>query len=150
MDRDALLLHYQKTREDLLSAIEGLRDTAMLESSLDGWSVKDHLIHVAAWDDLRTGEILRISAGFQAAWPRSITRAQVEDFNALTHDTHAGLSLTQAKWELDTSRQRMIDAIDSAPSRGLDPSLYGHVGIAGVHEAEHADMIKRWRTTKGL
>jgi uncharacterized damage-inducible protein DinB len=50
-DRDALLQHYQKTRDELLSAVDGLSDELMTEMSIDSWSVKDHLTHVAAWDD---------------------------------------------------------------------------------------------------
>jgi hypothetical protein len=42
-DRDAVLQQYQKTRDELLSAIDGLSDELMTEMSLDGWSVKDHL-----------------------------------------------------------------------------------------------------------
>jgi hypothetical protein len=79
-----------------------------------------------------------------------MTREQVESFNALTHDLRLGLSLAQARWELEVSRQRVIDAITSAPTRGLDGSLYGHVGLVGFHEAEHADMITRWRGETGV
>ncbi len=52
-DKEGLLRHYRQTREDLLSAIEGLSDALLTEPSLDGWSVKDHLAHIAAWDDIR-------------------------------------------------------------------------------------------------
>lgn len=51
-DRDALLKHYEQMREELLSAIHGLSDGLMTEPSLDGWSVKDHLAHLALWDDI--------------------------------------------------------------------------------------------------
>ena len=69
-DRDALLQHYRQSREELLSAIRGLSDQLMTEPSLDGWSVKDHLAHVALWDDIRASEVDRISAGHDSAWPR--------------------------------------------------------------------------------
>ena len=67
MDRNALLQHYQQLREELLSAIDGLSDELITEPSLDGWSVKDHLIHAALWDDLRASEVVRISAGHASA-----------------------------------------------------------------------------------
>lgn len=70
-DRDALLDHYRKTRADLLAAIDGLGDEAMSEPSLDGWSVKDHLLHLASWDDIRAQEVARISAGHDSAWRMS-------------------------------------------------------------------------------
>ena len=52
-DRDALLRHYRQMRTELLAAIDGLSDEALVEPSLDGWSVKDHLAHIAHWDEIR-------------------------------------------------------------------------------------------------
>ena len=40
----ALRAQYEAVREPLLHALEGLTDEQMLEPSLDGWSVKDHLV----------------------------------------------------------------------------------------------------------
>jgi len=66
--RDGLLKHYQQTRQQLVAAIHGLSDQQLLDTSLDGWSVKDHLAHVAHWDEIRATEVLRISAGHESAW----------------------------------------------------------------------------------
>src|SRR5919198_5597576 len=145
-DRDALLQHYRRTREELLSAIDGLSDEWMTEPALDGWSVKDHLAHLALWDDIRASEVVRISAGHDSAW--RMTDEQEEAFNALGQALRRALSLDQVRWELATSRQRLLDAISSATPRGLDGSLYGEAGLRSSHEAVHAGWIKRWRGTE--
>jgi len=145
-DRDELLRDYRQTREDLLAAIEGLSDELMTEPSLDGWSVKDHLAHLALWDDVRAAEVARISAGHESAWR---TGEQDDAYNALGHELRRGLSLDQVRWELATSRQRLLDAISSASARGLDGSLYGDAGLRSGHEAEHTAWIKRWRSGAG-
>ena len=147
-DRDALLQHYRQTRAELLSAIHGLSDELMTEPSLDGWSVKDHLAHLALWDNIRASEVVRISAGHDSAW--RMTSAQDEAYNALAHDLRLALSPDQARWELATSRQRLLDAISSATARGLDASLYGEAGLRSSHEAEHTGWIKRWRGERGI
>jgi len=147
-DRDELLRHYRQMRADLLSAIDGLSEELMTERSLDGWSVKDHLAHLALWDDVRASEVARISAGHDSAW--RMTGEQDEAYNALGHDLRLGMSLSQVRWELETSRRRLLEAISSATARGLDASLYGEAGLRGSHEAEHAGWIKRWRGEKGL
>jgi uncharacterized damage-inducible protein DinB len=147
-DREALLLHYRQTREELLSAIHGLNDELMTEPSLDGWSVKDHLAHLALWDDLRASEVVRISAGHDSAW--RMTEEQDEALNAVAHSVRAALSLEQVRWELATSRQRLLDAISSARPRGLDAALYGEAGLLSQHEARHAAWIKRWRGERGV
>jgi uncharacterized damage-inducible protein DinB len=147
-DRDGLLRHYRQTRDELLSAIDGLGDELMTEASLDGWSVKDHLAHLAHWDDARASEVVRISAGHDSAWRMS--GDQDAAYNALAYELRLALPLEQVKWELATSRQRLLDAISSATARGLDVSLYGEAGLRSSHEAQHAGWIKRWRDERGV
>jgi uncharacterized damage-inducible protein DinB len=147
-DRNALLQHYRRTREELLAAIADLSDSLLTEPSLDGWSIKDHLAHLALWDDIRASEVVRISAGHSSAW--RMTGEQDESYNALGHALRGDLSLNQVRWELETSRQRLLEAIEAATARGLDASLYGEAGLRSGHEAEHTGWIKRWRTERGV
>jgi hypothetical protein len=77
-DRDDLLKEYRQTRADLLAMLEGLTDEQMTDPSLDGWSVADHLGHLAVWDELRAAEVGRISAGHDSVWrmsPRKMRRS---------------------------------------------------------------------------
>jgi uncharacterized damage-inducible protein DinB len=147
-DRDALLRHYHETREGLLAAIHGLTDAQMTDPSIDGWSVKDHLAHLALWDDVRASEVTRISAGHDSAW--RMTYEQAETYNAIAYPARRALSLAQVRWELATSRARLVDAIAAATPRGLDPSLYSETGLRSTHESEHAGWIKRWRGERGF
>ena len=93
-------------------------------------------------------EISRISAGYSYAWP-PIGEDQTNEFNAFIQGLRKDLPLEQVKWELETSRQRVLDAIDSATDRGLDGSLYGEAGLYSTHEATHTRWIARWRSEKG-
>ena len=147
-DRDGLLRHYRQMREELLAALDGLSDALMTERSLDGWSVKDHLAHLALWDDLRAAEVLRISVGHGPVC--RMTEEQATVVNELSHALRRELSLAQVRWELAASRQRVLDAIASATPRALDPSLYGDAGLRSTHEAEHTGWIRRWRREKGV
>jgi uncharacterized damage-inducible protein DinB len=97
-DREALLEHYRQTRQGLLAAIEGLSEAQMTEPSLDGWSVKDHLAHLAQWDDIRASEVVRISAGYDSAW--RMTGEQDAAYNDLQYALRRSLSLDQIRWEL--------------------------------------------------
>lgn len=146
--RDGLLGQYRKSRDELLSAIDGVSEAELIAPTLDGWSVKDHLAHLAVWDDIRASEVERISAGHESAWrmPGELDAA----YNAIAYELRRDLSLVQARWELETSRQRLLDAISSATERGLDPSHYGEAGLVSGHEAQHTTWIRRWRTENGL
>ena len=147
-DREQLLEHYRKSRTQLLEAIEGLTDEQMADPSLDGWSVADHLFHLAFWDDLRADEVERISAGYESAC--KMTPEQDEVANDQATALRRGLSPAQARWELETSRRRLLAAIAAATPRGLDPSLYGEAGLKSGHEGQHATWLRQWRDEKGI
>jgi uncharacterized damage-inducible protein DinB len=146
-DRDDLIRRYRESRARLLKAIEGLTDERMSEPSLDGWAVKDHLAHIALWDDIRAAEVARISAGHESAW--KMTEAQDDDFNATGYEVRRGMSAAQARWEFETSRQRLLDAIATATPRALEPSRYGAAGLSSGHEDQHAEWLQRWRNEQG-
>ncbi len=146
-DRDALLAHYRRMRADLLAAIDGLSDELLAERSLDGWSVKDHLAHLALWDELRAAEIARISAGYESAWRM---HGRDGEYSAFGHAMRRDLSVAQVRWELAATHQRVLDAIAAATPRGLDGSLYGEAALRSTHEAAHTEWIERWRAEKGL
>ena len=97
---------------------------------------------------MRASEVKRVSAGFASAWRMS--GEQDEAYNVMGHDLRLDQSLEQARWEFETSRQRLLDAITAATPRGLDASLYGEAGLASGHEEEHTGWIRRWRGEKGI
>jgi len=146
-DREQLLKHYTDARDMLRQAIDGLTDEQMSEPTIDGWSVKDHLAHVAAWDDLRAAEVERIAAGFDSAW--KMTDEQDDAFNDAAYDLRRSISASQARWEFETATRKLLDAIASAPPAALDPELYGSAGIGGDHDSQHAGWIARWRRERG-
>ena len=146
-DRSDLIEHYRRGRAELLAAIDGLDEIRMTERTLDGWSVKDHLSHLVLWDELRASEVERISAGFDTAW--RMTGAHVNAYNDLGHELRQGHSLAQVVWELEHSRRRLLDAIQRAPARGLDGSLYGEAVLRSDHETAHAGWIREWRQRMG-
>jgi uncharacterized damage-inducible protein DinB len=147
-DKDTLLQRYRTARQDLLQAIDGLTDEQLSERTLDGWSVKDHLAHLAMWDDVRAAEVERISAGHASTWRMS--EEQDAAFNEMGYALRADLSVDHVKWELAQSRQKLLAAIAAATPRGLDPAHYGASSLTSTHEQEHTGWIKRWRSEKGI
>jgi len=146
-DRGSLLRHYREMRAEFLAAVEGLDDAALAEPSLDGWSVKDHMLHVAFWDGLRAEDMRRISAGHDTAWK---LEDGGDDLNAIVYDRRRRLSVAQARWELVSTHEAVLSAIEQMTARGFDGSLYGEMNLRGEHEAVHTDWIRRWRNERGL
>jgi hypothetical protein len=146
-NKEALLAHFRAMRADLLDAIAGLTDEQMTERTLDGWSVKDHLAHIAFWDDLRADEVIRISAGQGSAW--RLTSEEDEAINVIATRARWDLPLPQVLYEFETSKRRFMDALERATPEGLDASRYGEAGLVSEHEAEHTGWIRRWRGERG-
>lgn len=145
--RDAVIQHFREIRTHFLSAIEGLTETQLTERSIDGWSVEDHLNHLAFWHDLRCSEIIRISAGFEHAWPLSVDSQALND---IVQPARANLSLEQARWEYESAVDRIIEAVGRANERGLTQSHYGEVGLGTTHDLAHAEFIRNWRQARGI
>src|SRR5260370_41339021 len=106
-DRDDLLRQYRESRVKMLEAIDGLTDAQMSEPTIDGWAVKDHLAHIALWDDLRAAEVERIAAGFESAW--KMTDQQDDAYNDAAHELRLPMSAAQARWEFETSGRKLLD-----------------------------------------
>lgn len=142
-DREELLRHYRESRNKLLAAIDGLTDEQMSAPVIDGWAVKDHLAHLALWDDIRAAEVERISAGFESAW--KMTEQQDDEHNATGYELRREMSAAQAMWELENSRRKLLDAIAKAPQEALASERYGAAGLLSGHEDQHAEWLARWR-----
>lgn len=146
-DRDALIAHYRATRAEMLAAIERLSAAQLTERTHNGWGVKDHLAHLAFWDELRAAEVLRISAGHASTWRISPEEDGV--VNEIVTRARWDLALEQVQWEFAESRRRFIAALEAAPPEALDTDRYGEAGLKSGHEEEHARWIAEWRAERG-
>ena len=140
--------HYAAVRAELMSAIDGLNEEQLTEPNDEGWSIKDHFAHLAAWDEIRSLEIARISAGGTRAWP-VMPDDQVETYNQLTVGLRRDWTLEQALAELAWTRKNVLDVIAAALEPAFDESRYGESGLQSNHDLGHAAQIREWRASKG-
>ncbi|MDO8616902.1 MAG: maleylpyruvate isomerase N-terminal domain-containing protein [Dehalococcoidia bacterium] len=131
-------------------AVEGLTEEQMSQLAIDGWSVKDHLVHLTVWHEMRFHEVSRIARGGQAAY-RPLADEQVDAFNSLTVALRRHLAVSQVLEDLDFARSLVAEAIAGCPEDALDENKYGEVSLTGVqHDFGHAETIKNWRQKEGL
>lgn len=143
LQKSELVQHYRDMHARLLAALDGLTEAEQAEPSIDGWSVANHLSHLALWDDIRAEEVERISAGFESAW--RMDGPQSDCFSPVMAELRSGLGVAQCHWELERSHARFLAALEEATPRGLDPELYGEAGLLSHHKEEHTGWIERWR-----
>jgi uncharacterized damage-inducible protein DinB len=142
-NRENLIRHYLEMRQALLAVVDALPPEAVTARVVDGWTVADHLNHIAAWDDLRASEVVRISAGYEAICRMDDTQGDV--YSTLMYALRKPLPIEQVRWELDQSHRRLLDAIASATDTGLDGSRYGEAGLRSSHEAQHTTWLMNYR-----
>lgn len=145
--RDEIIQHLLGIRAGFLAAVDGLSEAQMTEPTIDGWSVKDHLMHLAFWHELRASEIVRVSAGYEHAWPLSVDSQAVND---IVQPARSKLSLEQARWEYEAALHRVLGSIATANERALTQAYYGEVGLRPTHDLAHADFIRKWGQERGI
>lgn len=145
--RREILEWYAASRAGFMEAIAGLSDAEMTVREIDGWSVKDHVVHVAQWDEMRLFDMARINAGHVTGYSE-LHREEVRTHNDLIWELRRDWSLEQALWELASTRERLLQQIAQLNSIGLDESRYGELALRTQHESEHAEVIRRWRQSR--
>lgn len=142
-----LLTELVRSRGILLDAVDNLSDEQMVIPIDGGWSVKDHLIHITVWDEMRFFEISRIARGGAASFPVTPDEADILWLNEPTVAMRRRLSLKQVIIDLAYARDLVLEAVTICPEDRLDGNLYEEIGIEGgaAHDREHADIILAWR-----
>ena len=149
--RQELVAGFGEAGAEVHRAVEGLPEEEMSRPAIDGWSVKDHVIHMTVWHEFRFQEISRIARGGQSAY-LVLPPEQIDDLNERLVAWRRHLPASQALADLDFARSLVIEAINGAPDDALRDERYGEVGLHGgiEHDLEHADTIRKWREKTGL
>ncbi len=113
-----------------------LDEAQMLLPDIDGWSVKDQLIHLTVCDEIRFHEISRVATGGQPAYVEFYGKP-LDDFNEIVISLRRNLPMRQVMTDLDMAREKVLVAIAEAPERALDCEAYGNYAVDGSIEHDH-------------
>jgi uncharacterized damage-inducible protein DinB len=158
MDQEEALNQIADSRQALLKAIEGLDETLIEEQRVDGgWTIKDLLAHLIAWDEICLAPMRRFSQE-QPFQPEIVEDANI--WNKPQVERRRGQAvgtilrdLTRTRLELLAAVQRLDDAQWKVSldlpwgGKGTVSSLLS--GLA-VHEIEHTRTIQKYREEKNL
>ena len=165
--KDELLARIDASWRELTDVIEGLDAAALEAAGGDGWSVKDHLAHVAMWErsviallrgqdraaeiGLADVDVANLSDDARVDAENEAIRAQHHDQPAadvlhLFHSTHADLlGLLGPMTDADLQRPYSdYQPGETGPHRS-NPVVNWVVGNTTEHFAEHAGWIRHQR-----
>jgi uncharacterized damage-inducible protein DinB len=144
-----LLARIRRDRAGLDAALEGLSADQQTEPSLDaGWSVKDVLAHISAWERICTRWLEAVESGESPSRPEV---ADLDDTNARLYDEAKERALTAVLGESRASYAALIATVERLPDTALnDKQPFGFKlwrmidGNSAEHYCEHAGQIAAW------
>ena len=144
---------------ELTSAFDGLPPERRVEPGVIGdWSIKDALVHVAAWQGMAAQAVERVCRG-EPPWGSDDPAewAGADAYNAEVVAEHAGDSWDDVAAWLRRARERCERAARLAastlPPERLAPDRTAATMLRGnghEHFREHAEQIRTWRQEQGL
>ena len=149
--RQEIVREYDRAAAAISAVVVGLSEEQASRPEIDGWSVNDHLRHVAIWHEMRFFEISRVARGDRPAFP-VFADGRVDAVNETLAGMRRSPTLSEALADLNFARMTVLRAIADCPEERLDPKLYEEMSPPGgaAHELEHAETIAAWRAKEGI
>jgi hypothetical protein len=134
------LLRDRRARFHLVLAEAGLdpaSDDDLAAQAGGGWTLAEHLIHIAAWERRFTRTVTRE--------PKLPFPSQWQKFNDAVFEHWKGVSTADARSEYRAAHRELVKAVSDLPPGG-DPErpklLVGwNLGMAPRHYREHATIV---------
>ncbi len=148
MTKDELLASIKRDRATLDALVAPLDEAQMVAPALDGgWSVKDVLAHISAWEELC---LKWLSAGRREEGP--FTQETIDAFNQSVYDANRDRPLDVILEASRRSYESMAEAVAALTDDLAAPPAWAPGGPLGQiisanadeHYREHAEQIRRW------
>jgi hypothetical protein len=107
-----LLERIRRSRAALEATLNTLSEAEMTRPGPSGWSIKDHLAHLAAWE-LGIAALLTGRPRFTAMQVEDAAAAgqSVDELNELIYRLNAGLSLAEVRDNYQAAHRQMLAAL---------------------------------------
>lgn len=137
--RTELIDRVRRSWEGLRATVDGLDDTRLGAPGADGWSVKDHLVHVERWEAYLLAE-LEGRGGRPELGVAADETPDTDAINERLRGTHADVPAAEARRRLAETHERVVallDTVDVATIRGRQAWIAGNT-------YEHYDEHEGW------
>jgi Mycothiol maleylpyruvate isomerase N-terminal domain len=141
VSRATLLERIRQSWDALQETVRGLDERRITTPGPEGWSVKDHLAHLARWE----GAVLDRLEGRDPLVALGIGEAQERDedaINAMLQERDASLSTPEVVRLLAQTHARMIARVEAMDTAALERWI-GHIqGNTHEHFDEHIGWMR--------
>jgi hypothetical protein len=146
--RAAMLDRLERSWADLASARAGLDEGQLTAAGPDGWSVKDHLAHLAHWE-LYLLAVLEGRDGRAELGLAEGERGEEQAINAGLQRRDADLPLADVQTLLEDAHTRVTASLQALDGTVLTSQRQRIEGNTSGHYEEHAAWIRSLARTSG-
>jgi hypothetical protein len=161
MSKTRILESIQSGRKALQATLEGMSEVHMTEPGVEsGWSVKDILVHIAAWEGMMVGWVEASLRGETPDRPPpGKTWDDLDGLNAQIYADNKDKALDEVRMDFQASHQRVLRLVQAMTEEELlDPGRFEwlqgdpmwHLVAANTwwHFNEHRETIVHWLIEK--
>lgn len=157
MNKTELTASLNTSRQRLVDAVNDLTDLEQIEPGPDGgWSVKDVLAHLAAWEAELVTALARDVAHNKPPRLKGISDAEVEQLNVQWHAENKDRPLDRVRDDFAGARKQLLRQVAGLNDKDLtDPKKYKWLDgktladyiadYANGHDDEHVEALRNWR-----
>jgi hypothetical protein len=152
--RTDLVVRIQRSWDELHESIAGIDAAGMVEPGTDGWSVKDHLAHLVAWE----GALLALLDGQDPLAAMGVTPGDTDVQNEQIRERYAARPLAEVRELAQQTHSQLLERLASMSDADLlrpyssfrpdadhpdqDNPITGWIdGNTWEHFDEHSDWI---------
>ncbi len=159
MTADEVRARIEGSWHELDGLVSDLDDAALTTPGENGWAIKDHLVHVGAWE--RWLQALFESGDRLAAMGAADARREIDDINDVVYQKHRGDSVKQARDYFHASHRDLMSVLARQDSAAFErpystffnqgeeadeqPVLVAVAGNTYDHYTEHVQWISEQR-----
>lgn len=153
--KQLVLFEMIRARAAVLAAIHGLTPAAANAPMGEGrWSARETVLHLVTRDQARLQEFETTLRGQTASW-QGLEDPEMRPINEDLMAPLRPLDWEEAVRQLHRSRSLLMEAVETVPDEPEEVWSQAHafgwmLHALSPHDRHHAEVIKRWRTKRGV
>lgn len=148
MNKQQIIDHIESRWAEFNRSLEGFNESQMNQPGPDGgWSIKDILAHVRAWEEEALKALLIIVEGKRLPRYKDLYGG-INAFNAMIHEKNKDLPLDKALKQLEETHNKLLGYLQSIPEDQFDGRTRFRRRLAADtynHYPEHTETINELR-----
>lgn len=141
LTRSELLQTIGREWDELRKTIEGIGEEQLTEPGPDGWTIKDHLAHLAHWE-IYLLAVLEGRDGRAELFLEPDQKAGEDEINAGLQKRDAALPLAEVRRRLDEAHANVIARLETLDEADLQHHMPHIRGNTAEHLSEHRSWIR--------